>query len=203
LQFLGFRVSGWDEPFWVNENRGARRYNKPFTGPVQYWSLHPLTPWAEVLRGQGIRSSGDVAEIRQRLWVARFEIEAEHLTFDTAESFDLEPQQIIGDDYGPCQELGEQRLNLDLPNAITVPSAALPGTENLVVFGPLVGSPYSAEALSPDDVPVSIAADYARPPETLLSLVRHIGDRHGEYVAWRNGKPFRFSEPRVKRLGPP
>ena len=112
----------------------------------------------------------------------------------------IEPQQLIGDDYGPCQQLGEQRLDLGLPNALTVPSAALPGTDNLVVFGPLVGSPYSAEALSPDDVPVSIAADYARPPETLLPLVRHVGARHDEYVAWSSGEPFRFREPRVQPL---
>lgn len=172
-------------------------------GPVQYWSLHPLTPWAETLRDQGIRTAEEVTEIRQRLWVARFEIEADHLTFDTAESFDIDPQQLIGDDYGPCQELGEKRLkNLALPNAITVPSAALPGTKNLVVFGPLVGSPYSAEALSPDDVPVSVAADFARPPESLLTLVRHVGARHDEYSAWSKGEHFRFREPRVERLRP-
>ncbi|CAN5748964.1 hypothetical protein BH20ACT23_BH20ACT23_10180 [soil metagenome] len=178
MKLLGFRVSDWDEPFWVNENRGPRRFNKPFMGPVQYWSLHPLTPWAEVLRGLGIRTPEETAEIRQRLWVARFEIEADHLTFDTAESFEMEPEQIISDDYEACQQLGEQRLNLELPNAFTVPSAALPGTDNLVVFGPLVRSPYSAEALSPEDVPASIAADYARPPETLVPLVRHIGEPH-------------------------
>lgn len=200
MQLLGFRVSGWDEPFWVNENRGARRFNKPFSGPVQYWSLHPLTPWAEILRGQGIRTPEEVAEMRQRLWVARFEIEADRVTFDTAESFDIAPRQLIGDDYGPCQELGERRLNLGLPNAITVPSAALPGTENLVVFGPLVGSPFSARALSPDDVPVSVAADYARPTETLLPFVRHLGERHDEYAAWSEGESFLFREPRVQSL---
>ena len=202
MQLLGFRVSGWDEPFWVNENRWARRFNKPFMGPVQYWSLHPLTPWAEILRGQGIRTPEEIAEIRQRLWVARFEVDADHLTFDTAATFNLEPEQLIDDDYGACQELGERRLNLELPNAITVPSAALPGTKNLVVFGPLVRSPYSTEALSPDDVPASIAADHARPPESLRPLVRHVGDPHDEYLAWRNGETFHFREPRVSRLGP-
>jgi hypothetical protein len=201
LQLIGFRVSGWDEPFWVNENRWARRFNEPLMGPVQYWSLHPLTPWAEILRGQGIQTSEESAEIRQRLWVARFEVDADRVTFDTAASFGLEPEQLISDDHGACRRLGEQRLDLELPNALTVPSAALPGTENLVVFGPLVRSPYSAEPLSPDDVPVSVAADSARPPETLLPLVRHHGDPHDEYVAWRRGDSFRFREPRVDRLG--
>ena len=186
----------------MNENRWARRFNKPLMGPVQYWSLHPLTPWAEILRGQGMRTPDEAAEIRQRLWVARFEVDADHLTFDTAATFNLEPQQLIDDDFGACQELGERRLNLELPNAITVPSAALPGTKNLVVFGPLVRSPYSMEALSPDDVPASIAADHARPPESLLPLVRHVGDPHDEYLAWKSGEGFRFREPRVERMGP-
>jgi len=200
LQLLGFRVSAWDEPFWVNENRWPRRFNESFMGPVQYWSLHPLTPWAEILRAQGIQRPEEIAEIRQRLWVARFEVDPDRVTFDTASSFGLEAEQLISDDYGACQRLGEQRLDLEVPNAITVPSAALPGTENLVVFGPLVRSPYSAKPLSPDDVPVSIAADYARPPEALLPLVRHHGDPHDEYVAWSHGESFRFREPRVERV---
>jgi hypothetical protein len=185
LQIVAFRVSAWDEPFWVNENRGARRYNKAFTGPVQYWSLHPLTPWAEILRGQGIRAPEDVAELRQRLWVARFELEPDPVTFDAAASYGLEPQHLI---------------NFALPNAIVVPSAALPGTKNLVVFGPLVGSPYSAEPLSAEDVPAAVAADHARPPDTLLPLVRHFGEPHAEYDAWSRGERYRFREPRATRL---
>ena len=201
MQIVAFRVSAWDEPFWVNENRGARRYNKAFTGPVQYWSLHPLTPWAEILRGQGIRAPEDVAELRQRLWVARFELEPDAVTFDAATSYGLEPQHLINDDYGACQAFGARRLqDFALPNAIVVPSAALPGTKNLVVFGPLVGSPYSAEPLSAEDAPAALAADHARPPDTLLPLVRHFGEPHAEYDAWSRGERYRFREPRTTRL---
>src|SRR5690606_33389893 len=44
---LAWRLAAWDTPFWVHPNRAAGRFNPPATGPVQYWSLHPLTPWAE------------------------------------------------------------------------------------------------------------------------------------------------------------
>lgn len=200
MRIVAFRVSGWDEPFWVNENRAARRFNRAFTGPVQYWSLHPLTPWAEVLRGQGIQSSEDLAQFRQRLWAARFDLEPDEVTFDTAESFGLEPRDLISDDHGACQELGARRLtDFDLPNAIAVPSAALPGTKNLVVFGPLVGSPYTMEPLDPQDVPSSVAADNAGPPESLLPLVRPFGREHAEHEAWSRGEIYRFREPRVLR----
>lgn len=40
-------------------------------------------------------------------------------------------------------------------------------------------------------------AEQALTLETLVPLVRHIGDAHRELQAWRKGEPFRFAEPRV------
>ena len=76
-----------------------------------------------------------------------------------------------------------------------MPSAALPGTRNVVLFGPRVAAPYLTHPVSTLDVPASITADGARPPTSLRSIVRFAGDRHAALDAWRNGSDFRFVEP--------
>jgi hypothetical protein len=78
---------------------------------------------------------------------------------------------------------------------LIVPSAALPGTRNVVLFGPRVAAPYLTQPVSTLDVPASITADGARPPTSLTSVVRFAGDRHAALSAWRNGIDFRFAEP--------
>lgn len=200
MEFTAYRVSNWDAPLWVNENRQARRYNYAMRGPVQYWSLHPLTPWAEIIRSLGIRTTEDLASMRQRLWAARFRIEVDEIKFTSASRFELPPEDLVSDDYAACQRLGSSRLGLSLPNGIIVPSAALPGTQNLVIFGPMVRIPYLGQPLGDEDVPSSLAAEGARPPESLLPMVCHFGDTHAGLDAWKHAEDFSFQEPSADRL---
>ena len=78
---------------------------------------------------------------------------------------------------------------------LIVPSAALPGTQNIVLFGARVASGYLARPLSALDVPASITAEAGRPPESLPEIVRYRGEPHPELVAHELGRPFRFTEP--------
>jgi hypothetical protein len=78
---------------------------------------------------------------------------------------------------------------------IVAPSAALPGTQNVVLFGPHVASPYLIDPVTSVDIPSSITADGARPVLTLVDQVRFKGDRHDELEAWQNGVAFSFTEP--------
>jgi hypothetical protein len=58
---VGYRVADWDTPLWVNPNRSPSRWWTP-GAIVQYWSLHPLTPWRSICEGErpyGRRSRGD------------------------------------------------------------------------------------------------------------------------------------------------
>jgi len=193
---LAWRLAAWDTPFWVHPNRAAGRFNPPATGPVQYWSLHPLTPWAELLRGQGVTQRERLRDVRSRLWVARVRVEAMELDFAAAPELGLEPADLVADDRSACQRLGERCLAGDGPAALVVPSAALPGTRNLVIFGPRVASPFAADPVDPDlDVPTTVAAEDARPVDGLLDLVRFRGVPHAELEAWTAGRPFRLEEP--------
>jgi len=113
--------------------------------------------------------------------------------FDSAGTYGITPDELVSDDREACQRLAA-RLRAELPGAI-VPSAALPGTRNAVLFGARVAAPYLIQPASSLDIPASITADGARPPFSLLSLVRFVGAPHAALEAWRAGASFAFREP--------
>lgn len=162
--------------------------------PTQYLALHPLGPLAELMRNAELRSPEQVRVISTRTWALEVPVDdLPEITFATAERFGITAEQLVGDDYGPCQALAETlRTKME---GVIVPSAALPGTRNVVLFGPRVAAPYLTQPVSTLDVPASITADGARPPTSLMSVVRYAGDAHAALSAWRNGIDFRFAEP--------
>jgi hypothetical protein len=162
--------------------------------PTQYLALHPLGPLAELMRNAELRSPEQLRAVTTRTWALEVPVNAlPEITFDTAERFEITAEELVGDDHGPCQELAN-RFRGRLPGVI-VPSAALPGTRNVVLFGPRVAAPYLTRPVSALDIPASITADGARPPGSLRSLVCFAGDAHTALDAWRSGIEFRFTEP--------
>jgi len=162
--------------------------------PTQYLALHPLGPLAELMRNAELRSPEQVRAISTRTWALEVPIgNLPEITFATAERLGITAEQLVDDDYGSCQELAVA-LRAQVEGVI-VPSAALPGTRNVVLFGPRVAAPYLTDPVSVLDVPASITADGARPPVSLMSVVRFAGDTHAALSAWRNGIDFRFVEP--------
>lgn len=163
---------------------------------MQYWCLHPLGPYAEMLRAQFVTREAESRSLRLRIWVAQVSEEGiDTLGFDEAETHGLLPFDLISDDHGPCQDVGRARLLAGTPAGLRVPSAALPGTDNVVLFGPRVASPYLLTPLGAVDVPTSIAAEGASPPANLLPLVRSWGRSHVAYQEWTKGEDYLFREP--------
>jgi hypothetical protein len=116
------------------------------------------------------------------------------ITFDTAGEHGLEAADLVSDDQTRCRGLAA-RLRGAGARGMVVPSAALPGTGNVVLFGARVGSPYLLEPLGEVDVPASITAHDGRPVASLLDRVRFRGDEHAALAAWRRGEEFAFDEP--------
>ncbi len=183
---VGYRVADWDTPLWVNTNRSQSRFSFP-GAIVQYWSTHPLTPWAEYLRGINLREPGEAAEIVLRPWAAELTLPAEtlDLDFESAASHGLDPKDLVDDDWRGCQKWAA----MTRPAALIVPSAALPGTRNIVLFGPRVRSRYGVVPVDADvDVPCDPAAGSARVLDGVLPLIRWRGQMHAGLEAWRSGE---------------
>lgn len=197
-EVVAYRLAAWDTPFWVNANRSSGRYNRAGTGPTQYLCLHPLGPWAEYLRRESLRDAVDVAQVRQRVWAVRVLLpdDVHTLTFATARSDGVDARALIADDHRACQDLGERLRSAGAGALLRVPSAALPGTQNLVVFGARLLVDYAIDIWDATlDMPACVAAERAQPPAPLLPLVRHRGMLHAEYEAWRHRRAFVFREP--------
>ena len=198
---VGYRVADWDTPLWANPNRSQSRFSLAGAA-VQYWSLHPLTPWAEYLRGLNLRDPDDAVEIRLRPWAAELEVADDivDLTFANAAVHGLEARDLVDDNWRRCQDW----VATVRPPGLFVPSAALPGTTNVILFGERVRSRYGVGPLQPDiDVPCDPVADSGVVPLGLLPHVRWRGSTHAGLEAWRRGddQPLPPPDPTGWRCG--
>ena len=192
----GFRVASWDTPLRVNRHRSPGRFHREGSPATQYISLHPLTPWAEYVRFHGLTSAEELAERRLRVYSLRvLDDSITTLGFSDARSYGLEPRDLVSDDWTACQEFAERlRSDAASPKALLVPSAALPGTRNIVILGERVGIPYSWNPVDSGDVPACVTAERSQPPERLLELTRRYGDPHWEFQEWEQGREYAFAD---------
>ena len=193
---VAYRQANYGTPLRTETARTPGRYH---TGaeqsPTQYFCLHPLGPLAEFMRRNTLRTEEQLRAVRLRTWALRLVTEGiEEIGFDNASGFGVDAEALVDDDVSGCQGLAAALRPTGMPGII-VPSAALPGTQNVVLFGPRVGSPYLLEPLGEVDVPASITAEDGRPVAGLLDRVRFLGDPHPALETWKRGQRYVFEEP--------
>lgn len=200
MELVAYRSADWDTPWWDRPNRAAGRFNRVLDPPTQYISLHPLGPFAERLRGLGRGVLADVDTIAWRSWAVRvLDDDLVPITFDSAARHGLTPDELIADDWTSCQDMADRLRAAGTPGII-VPSAALPGSENIVLFGPKVASPYLLAPIDPDvDVPTAHSAERSAAPLEILGLIRWHGEPHPGLESWKAGGIYRFSDPVAPR----
>lgn len=191
-----YRQATFGNPLRTEPARQPGRYHAGSeSSPTQYLCLHPLGPFAEFMRGHGFRLPEQVRQARARTWALRLGGDAlTEVTFENAHEFGVDGAALVDDDPASCQAFAMRLRDAGVPGVI-VPSAALPGTRNVVLFGARVGSPYALEPLGAVDVPASITAEAGRPIVSLLDLVRFRGDPHAALTALESGGEFEFAEP--------
>ena len=103
--------------------------------------------------------------------------DATRVDFDDCASYGLTPDQLVGDDYTATQALADA-VRGSGARAMIVPSAALPGTHNLILFGVRVLNPYLSKPFTPEEIPTGHLTDGARPPAEVAPHVRWLGTPH-------------------------
>ena len=195
-----YRTAGYETPLWAGLNVSAGRYNNAGSVPTQYLSLHPLTPWAELLRNLDHRTAAEARAMRVEIWAIRIALADDpvDVTFDTAPGFGLSPDDLVADDQGPCRAAAIAMLNAGT-RSFFAPSAALPGTRNLIVLEPAVVTDYHVDPVDPEDWPTAMLAQNGRCPEGLWDHVhyKHLMTDHPGLVAWRGGTEYEFEQPEV------
>ena len=145
--------------------------------PTQYLCLHPLGPLAELMRGHCLRLAEQIRCVRARTWALRLSHdELSRSRSTTAHEHGLKPPTSLPTTR-PLPPARRRAARCGAPGVVA-PSAALPGTRNVVLFGQRVGSPYLLEPLGEVDVPASITAHAGRPVVGLIEPVRYRGEPH-------------------------
>ena len=193
---VAYRLASWRRPLRTEPSRIAGRFHRMTeASPTQYLCLHPIGPWAEFLRASDLRTPDQLALVRHRTWALRVDLDdLPRIGFAEAAAHGLRPGDLVSDDLRACHRLADRLRAAGVEGAI-VPSAALPGTDNVVLFGERAAAPYLIEPFSAVDVPASLTADGGRPPLGALERVRRRGAPHAALEAWRAEVPFRFVEP--------
>jgi len=199
MRFTAFRHAAYDTPWWAFPSSREGRFHRAEQDTVQYLSLHPLGPAAEMLRHH-VGPTGDPDQVRLNLWTAVIDVDAVTVVdFDDCAAYGLTGDELVGDDYGPTQALAEAVRSAGA-EAMVVPSAALPGTRNLILFGVRVLHPYLWEPIDAEEDRTGHLTDAARPPAEVAGRVRWRGTPHAALEQWKKtGGYERFDDPTPTR----
>jgi RES domain-containing protein len=199
MRLTVFRHAAYDSPWWAFPSSRAGRFHHPRRDTVQYLSLHPLGPAAEMLR-HNVGPSGDPDDVVLNLWTAVVDLDdVIRIDFDDCTKYGLTPDELVGDDYAATQTLADI-VRADGATAVVVPSAALPGTDNLVLFGVRVLNPYLSAPLTPEEVPSGHLSDAARSPQEVAAHVRWFGTPHKALEQWKTTGAYElFDDPTATR----
>ncbi|OSC39434.1 RES family NAD+ phosphorylase [Mycobacterium decipiens] len=144
--------------------------------------------------------NGNPDDVVPNLWTAVFEVnDPARVDFDDCAKYGLTPDELVGDDYTPTQALADSVRGTGA-TAMIVPSAALPGTHNLILFGVRVLNPFLSTPLTPEEIPTSHVSDAARSPAEVVPHVRWFGAPHKSAEQWKTmGSYDPFDDPSATR----
>ncbi|HYZ69145.1 MAG TPA: RES family NAD+ phosphorylase [Mycobacterium sp.] len=199
MRLTAFRHAAYDSPWWVFPSSREGRFHRAGQEAVQYLSLHPLGPAAEMLRHH-VGPDGDPDDVVLNLWTAVLDVDdVTRLDFDECQTYGRTADELIGEDYRPTQELADV-VRASGAAAMVVPSAALPGTHNLVLFGVRLLHPFLWKPLMAEEVPTGHLTDGARAAAEVAGRVRWRGSTHPAAEQWNaTGTYDLFDDPMATR----
>jgi RES domain len=185
---IAYRATSYDVPLLVNPNSRAGRWNVLQQEPVQYMSLDPEAPFAEMLRHEDLRTEAQASHYRTTLWQIRVEegSVADYSTFEKAHDAGFPPEALVGDDYERCQAEAQRLIHCGA-RALLTPSAALPESVSLTLFGPRVPIPWTGHATLASTLPVQQLLT-GPPPSGLVARVCFFGEPHAGLVAYKRSR---------------
>jgi hypothetical protein len=128
---------------------------------------------------------GDPDEVILNLWTAVVDVSGvQRVDFDECATYGCTPDELVGDDYAPTQSLADE-VQASGANAMVVPSAALPGTHNLILFGVRILHPFRWQPLAPEEIPTAHLTDRARVAAEVVGRVRWFGREHSALGQWK------------------
>jgi hypothetical protein len=136
-----------------------------------------------MLRHENLRTEQQTATFRTTLWQLRVSegIVVDYSSFEKAEAAGFPPEALVDDDFERCQLEARRLISLGAGGVLS-PSAALPGSVNLTLFGPRVPIEWSADITVSSAIPAQALAT-GHPPVGLVGRVRFFDEEHPELVS--------------------
>jgi RES domain-containing protein len=144
---VAFRATTYDTPLWVSPNSRPGRWSHPEEGTVaQYCALDVASAIAEMVRFENLRTIDEARELFVNVWEFRIDegAVADYSTPALAEKQGFSWEPLISDSWGECQEEGRRIMEIGGRGVLT-PSAALPQSVSLTLFGPRTEIAWGAE----------------------------------------------------------
>lgn len=143
---------------------------------------------------------GNPDDLILNLWTAVIDMDGVvRIDFDDCERYGLTADELVGDDYTATQALADA-VRAGGASAMIVPSASLPGTSNLVVFGIRLLCPFLWEPLMPEEIPTGHLSDGARAAAEVVGHVRWFGASHAALQQWKSSGTYAlFDDPMATR----
>jgi len=193
-----YRSAAYRTPVRDTPSTREGRFHNRTSPPTQYFSLHPLGPSAEEIRWDaGLTRAEELRDLKLRIWAIRVLVPDDILTLDYDNcdaDAGVSPEELVGEDYGPTQASADRFRGRGRETFIC-PSAALPGTQSLVILAERVAIRYLDTPTDEWEVSASMATSRGAPPASLFPRVRRQGEPHPELDAFLRGNTFQFQEP--------
>ena len=172
---VAYRATSYDVPLWVNPNRRAGRWNLAGERPTQYMSLDAQSPFAEILRHEDLRTEEAASHYSSTIWQLQVDdaLVVDYSTFELADAAGFEAEALVNDDHERCQAEA-QWLAGEGARGLLAPSAALPGSTSLTLFGARVCVPWKTKIELASSVPAQRLTT-GHPPSGLTAQVRYFG----------------------------
>lgn len=188
-----FRATTYDTPLWVLPNRRPGRWSHPRNGTIaQYCALDVSAAIAEMVRSEDLRDVEDARELRVSIWELSVD-EGAIVDFshpDAVERQEFGWDDLLADDWGECQAEGLEIIVAG-GRGVLAPSAALPGSRCLTLFGPRIEIGWQAEPRLAIQVPARHVFR-GEPGEGVVRDTRFFDDPHPEAEAVGAGRPRNF-----------
>lgn len=174
-----YRATTYDTPLWVSPNTRPGRWNHPEDDTVaQYCSLDVASAIAEMVRGQDLRNVNDAQELRVSVWELRIDEGAivDYSTPDQTANQGFTWESLIANSWDDCRKEG-LRIEHAGGRGVLAPSAALPRSLALTLFGPRTEISWRAEPRLSIQIPARHIVRGA-PGNGLVRDTRFFGDAY-------------------------